>query len=149
MRIKFDSAAIDPALPGILLLSHGDMAIGLMDTIRVVIGAASNIAAYTLSQEDDPLVFQEAFLQAANSFPAGVVILLDMFGGTPCTRLLLSAREIHVPFCAFAGMNFPLASEAVAARELLRGEELRNAIADIVPYAIVDMEEKIAELEEV
>lgn len=148
MRIKFDESTIDPALPGILLLSHGDLALGLMDTIQVIIGATSNIAAFTLSHEDNPLVFQEAFLRAANSFPEGVVILLDVFGGTPCTRLLLSAREIHVPFCAFAGMNFPLASETVATRELLRGEELRNAIAEIVPYAIVDMAASIAELEE-
>lgn len=149
MRIKFDEAAIDPELPGILLLSHGDLALGLMDTIRVVIGVTSNIAAFTLSHEDNPLVFQETFLQAANSFPAGVVILLDVFGGTPCTRLLLSAKEIHVPFCAFTGMNFPLATEAVATRETLRGEELRKAIAEIVPYAIVDMAASIAELDEV
>lgn len=141
MHIKYDKAAIDPSLPGILLLSHGDLAIGLMDTVQAVIGTTSNIAAFTLSHEDDPSRYQEAFLSAANSFPEGSVILLDVFGGTPCTRLLLSAQEIQVPFCAFAGMNFPLVSEAIAARELFRGEELRNAIAEVIPYSIVDIVE--------
>lgn len=146
MRIKFDETAIDPALPGILLLSHGNLAMGLMDTIQVVIGTTSNIAAFTLDHEDNPLTYQKAFLRAANSFPEGTIILLDVFGGTPCTRLLMSSHEIHVPFCAFAGMNLPLASEAIAAREMFRGEELRNAIAEVVPYTIVDVVEKIAEL---
>ena len=49
MHIKYDKAAIDPSLPGILLLSHGDLAIGLMDTVQAVIGTTSNIAAFTLS----------------------------------------------------------------------------------------------------
>ena len=52
MHIKYDKAAIDPSLPGILLLSHGDLAIGLMDTVQAVIGTTSNIAAFTLSHED-------------------------------------------------------------------------------------------------
>lgn len=147
MHIKYDKAAIDPSLPGILLLSHGDLAIGLMDTVQAVIGTTSNIAAFTLSHEDDPSRYQEAFLSAANSFPEGSVTLLDVFGGTPCTRLLLSAQEIQVPFCAFAGMNFPLVSEAIAARELFRGEELRNAIAEVIPYSIVDIVDKLKELE--
>ena len=95
MHIKYDKAAIDPSLPGILLLSHGDLAIGLMDTVQAVIGTTSNIAAFTLSHEDDPSRYQEAFLSAANSFPEGSVILLDVFGGTPCTRLLLSAQEFQ------------------------------------------------------
>ncbi len=147
MYIKFNKADINPAIPGILLLSHGDLAIGLMDTVQAVIGTTTNIAAFTLSHEDDPLIYQKAFISAANSFPEGVVILLDVFGGTPCTRLLLSAQEIHVPFCAFAGMNFPLVSEAIAAREIFCGEELRTTIRDIVPYTIVDVVDKIVELE--
>lgn len=148
MNIQFGETAINPALPGILLLSHGDLAIGMMDTVRVVIGTTSNLVAFTLSHEDSPLEYQKAFLRAANTFPEGAVILLDVFGGTPSTRLLLSAREIHVPFCAFAGMNFPLVSEAIAAREQFRGEELRSAIAEVVPYTIVDVAEKIVELTE-
>jgi hypothetical protein len=44
-------------------------------------------------------------------------------------------------------MNFPLVSEAIAARELFRGEELRNAIAEVIPYSIVDIVDKLKELE--
>lgn len=147
MQIKFDETDINPALPGILLLSHGNLAMGLMDTIQAVIGTTSNIAIFTLDHEDNPVTYQEAFLKAANSFPEGVIILLDVFGGTPSTRLLISSREIQVPFCAFTGMNLPLASEAIAAREEFRGEELRNAIAEVIPYTIIDVADKIAELE--
>lgn len=146
MRSCFHEEAIQKDLPGIILLSHGGLAMGMLETVGVVLGRAENFAAFSLDPEDDPAVFREAFIRAASAFPAGAVIFVDMFGGSPCNQLLLGASELSVPYCAFSGMNLPLISEAVAMRELCSGEELKSAIAAIVPHAIMDLQVKIDEL---
>ena len=146
MHSYFHEEAVRWELPGIILLSHGGLAIGMRETAEIVLGRTDNLAAFSLDPEDDPVSFREAFLRAAAAFPAGVVVFVDMFGGSPCNQLLLGAEEIPVPYCAFSGMNLPLISEAVAMRELCGGEALRTAILAVVPHAIMDLGAKIGEL---
>jgi len=148
MQHYFDRDAIQPELPGIVLLSHGNLAIGMLDTMRLVLGNSVNVAAFTLEAGDDPLVYRQRFLEGIEAFPAGCVIFIDMFGGSPCNQFLLSAPQLSKPYCAFTGMSLPLISEANAMRELCRGEELREAVGAIAPMAALDLHQIIAELSE-
>lgn len=148
MNNKFDKTQIREDLPGIVLLSHGALALGMLDTVSLVMGPLQNAAAFTLEAEDDPAAFQAAFTEAVSAFPAGTVVFVDMFGGSPCNRLLAGAEQITGPYCAFSGMSLPLLLEAAAMRELCKGEELREAIKAAIPNAAMDLREVIASLKE-
>lgn len=148
MRTNFDRENIQENIPGIILLSHGALALGMMDTAGIVLGNTYNLAAFSLDPEDNPETFRSTFLAAAESFPAGVVIFVDMFGGSPCNQLLIGASDLKVSYCAFAGMNLPLLSEALSMRELYTGEALQMAIAEIIPHAIMDLGDLIQNLKE-
>jgi len=146
MKKFFNEAEIQKEIPGIVLLSHGALALGMLDTARVVLGNAYNIAAFALEAADDPEVYRETFMRAVEAFPAGAIILVDMFGGSPCNQLFLASSQIKTPYCAFSGMSLPLVVEAATMRELYTGNELKEAIQATVSSAIVDLDAAIVEL---
>lgn len=148
MRSLFNKGAINKYLPGIILLSHGGLAMGMLDTVKLIMGNTENMAAFTLDEMDDAEKFRAAFLDAVEAFPAGVVIFVDMFGGSPCNQLLMSAHKITNKFCAISGMNLPLVTEAIAMRTIHTGDELYDAILKIIPGSIVNLNTIIAGLAE-
>lgn len=148
MQIHFDKEAVVSNLPGIILLSHGRLAVGMVDTIRIVIGDTRNVAAFSLESNDDPEEYRKAFLDAVRTFSAGSVIFVDMFGGSPCNQLMMATQEMDLPLCAFSGMNLPLISEAISMREITQYQELRDTITEIIPYAIIDIQSKLEEMED-
>ena len=84
-RVKsFRSENMNPEVPGIILLSHGPFAVSLVETASMLFGDAENIAAYSLEPGDDIDQYRESFVKTLNEFPEGTVIMVDLFGGTPC-----------------------------------------------------------------
>lgn len=148
MKISFNRENIAPGLPGIVLLSHGSLAEGMLDTIAVVLGETRNLAALSLEAGDDPEVYREALTAAINAFPAGCAVFVDMFGGTPCNQLFLASLDIVSEFCAFSGMNLPMISEAVSSRETLGIDGLGAAVCEIIPHAVMNLKDKLAEFAE-
>lgn len=147
MRVWFNKNEIYPELPGIILLSHGALAMGMLDTIRIVLGDTRNIAVFALEPGDDPAGYRDAFLEAVEAYSAGSVIFVDMFGGSPCNQLLLAWKDQEIPCCAFSGMSLPLISEAISARPLCSGEALRSAIREIIPYTVMDLNDVMDDLD--
>lgn len=148
MKSYFKQDAIVLDLPGILLLSHGDLALGMLDTLRLVVENVDNIAAFTLEAGDNPEEYQAAFLQALEALPGPVLVFTDMMSGSPCNQLMLLSGKIVRPFHAFAGMNLPTVTEAVFMRQVCNGEELREAVMAAAQISVVDIKQAMAELEE-
>lgn len=147
MHIQFEKNTINKDLPGIILLSHGGLALGMLDTITLIMGKSENIAVLTLDEQDDPEYFRAAFLEIVEAYPSGAAIFIDMFGGSPCNQLLMSARCIKNNFCAISGMNLPLVSEAITMRSICKGDALAKAILSVAQDSIVDLEPVIDRLE--
>lgn len=146
MNRRFDKAAVQRQLPGVVFISHGGLALGMLDTVTLIMGKQHNLAAFTLDENDDPILFREAFMEAVEAFCAGVVIFVDMFGGSPCNQLLLASGTIRTDFCAVSGMNLPLVLETIAMRRICRGKELYDAILAAAPASIVHLNKVIEEL---
>lgn len=125
MQRCFDREHIDPSLPGIVLLSHGQLALGLRDAAQVVLGEVDNVAAFCLEPGDDLVLFQTEFVQAYHAFPS-CLIIVDMKGGTPCNQVLLYGKKTGQPLNAVTGGSLPMLLEVLSMRDEADADSLRE-----------------------
>lgn len=121
---------VNQTLPGIILLSHGPFAVSLIDTAKMLFGDVENLAAFSLEPGDDIDKYREAFVEAIQAFPEGSVIMVDLFGGTPCNQVMRYIQETEKPLEVVSGMNLPMLVNAVMARESMTGKEFAQDAAD-------------------
>jgi PTS system mannose-specific IIA component len=92
---------------GIVLVTHGRLAQEFISAMEHIIGPQTHTRAVCIGPEDDIERRQREIAAAAKSVDLGdgVVIVTDMFGGTPCNLALtlLEKGKIEV----LAGANLP------------------------------------------
>ena len=102
---------------GILLVSHGMMAEGMMDSISMFFGDNIPQLDYMRLYSDsnaDAFGVEMGKRVAELDTGDGVVIFADLFGGTPCNQALrLVSDKVHL----IAGMNLPMVMEFLGTRE--------------------------------
>jgi PTS system mannose-specific IIA component len=93
---------------GGLIVTHGRLAIELLNAAEMIVGETHHIAAVTLGWHDDVDTAATAIGKALERVqsPDGVVILTDMFGGTPTNiaTTLLDPGKIEI----VTGVNLPM-----------------------------------------
>lgn len=114
---------VNENIPGIILLSHGPFAVSLIETAQMLFGESENIAAFSLEPGDDIDNYRESFVKIINDFPKGSMIMVDLFGGTPCNQVMRHIQETEKPLEIVTGMNLPMLIEAVMSRESMAGKE--------------------------
>ncbi len=93
---------------GLVLVTHGALAVEFKAALEHVVGPQDFIETVAIGPEDDMEERRNDILarvDAANQ-GQGVVILTDMFGGTPSNLAIstMQSREVEV----IAGVNLPL-----------------------------------------
>ncbi|NNE23188.1 MAG: PTS sugar transporter subunit IIA [Rhizobiales bacterium] len=93
---------------GLVLVTHGRLADEFLNALEHVVGKQSNIETISIGPEDDMEARRTDILEAVARADNkdGVIILTDMFGGTP-SNLAISLMEkgrIEV----IAGINLPM-----------------------------------------
>ena len=110
---------------GIILVAHGRLAQEFAATLEHVVGTQQNLMAVSLFPNDDIESKREEIQAAIKHVESGkgVVILTDMFGGTPSNlaHSLLEGHDIEI----IAGMNIPLLIKLVSVRNT---KPLREAV---------------------
>jgi len=93
---------------GILLLTHGPLGNALLETLETIMEKQEDIMCITCNPGDDPEVKKEAIYKAIDKLNTGkgVIILTDMFGGTP-SNLAMSVLGVK-PIEVIAGVNLPM-----------------------------------------
>lgn len=93
---------------GIVIVTHGRLADEFVAAAEHVVGPQERIAAISIGPEDDMEKRREEILAAALRVDSGkgVIILTDMFGGTP-SNLAISVME-RVGAEVIAGVNLPM-----------------------------------------
>lgn len=114
---------VNENLPGIILLSHGPFAVSLLDTAKMLFGDSENLAAFSFEEGDDADRYRETFAETIDAFPKGSLILVDLFGGTPCNQVMRYVQEKGQPLEVVGGMNLPMLVNSVIAREEKSGKE--------------------------
>ncbi|HMQ04556.1 MAG TPA: PTS sugar transporter subunit IIA [Pyrinomonadaceae bacterium] len=93
---------------GAVIVSHGQLANELLVAAETVIGDLKNIAAVSIGWHDDVEAAKEAIDRAIKSVSqgAGVLLVTDMFGGTPTniSAMFLADGEVEI----VTGVNLPM-----------------------------------------
>jgi len=121
---------------GVIVVTHGQLAIELVKAAEMIVGDLPQFVAVSIGWHDDVTVAREEIARAIERVqgPAGVLILTDMFGGTPSNLGLtfLETNRVEV----ITGVNLPMliklaglqsSSELLAVAREMR-ENGRNAI---------------------
>lgn len=101
---------------GMVIISHGALAEEMRNAIHHVMGPQENLEVIGIEPDDDVdarrLELQEAVARVNDG--SGVIILSDMFGGTPSNLAisLLSQNQVEV----IAGFNLPMLIKLVSIR---------------------------------
>ena len=102
---------------GIVLVSHGNLANEFAKTLEHIVGPQENLITVSLFPDDDMEVKRKEIQDAVQQVEKnqGVVILTDMFGGTPSNlaHSLLKGQNVEI----VAGMNLPLLIKLVSSRK--------------------------------
>src|ERR1700757_2757862 len=93
---------------GLVLVTHGRLADEFRAALEHVMGPQKQIEAVTIGAEDDSDLCRSDIIEAVNRVDAGdgVVILTDMFGGTPSNLAISCMGRPNVE--VLAGINMPM-----------------------------------------
>jgi len=93
---------------GVVVVTHGQLATELLNAAEMIVGDLPRFAAVSIGWHDDVNVAREAIQRAVARVDqgAGVLLLTDMFGGTPSNLglSLLEAGRVEV----VTGVNLPM-----------------------------------------
>ena len=102
---------------GIVLVTHGRLAAEFIAALEHVVGPQRNIGAICIGPDDDMEQRRKDILEgvAAVDEGDGVVLLTDMFGGTPSNLAIsvMDAANVEV----IAGVNLPMLIKLASVRE--------------------------------
>ena len=114
------------AMIGLVLVTHGRLAAEFIAALEHVVGAQRNVAAVCIGPEDDMELRRKEILDAVAKVNegAGVVVLTDMFGGTP-SNLAISIMD-KAKIEVIAGVNLPMLIKLASVRTT---ESLAEAVA--------------------
>ncbi|GHF16653.1 PTS fructose transporter subunit IIA [Kordiimonas sediminis] len=115
---------------GMVLVTHGRLAEEFIAATEHVVGAQSNMQAICIGPDDDMEIRRQEIMDAVASVEAGdgVVLLTDMFGGTP-SNLAISLMEkgkVEV----IAGINLPMLIKLASVRSEMSLEDAVEAARD-------------------
>ena len=105
---------------GILLMSHGHMAEGIMDSCKLFFGEElPKVKALCLMDGEDPEGFDDKIREAIEELDdgSGVIAFCDLLGGTPFNRCAFSFLTER--FQLITGMNFPMVLELLGKRMMV------------------------------
>jgi mannose PTS system EIIA component len=93
---------------GVLVVTHGQLAIELVKAAEMIVGALPRFVAVSIGWHDDVTTAREASGQAIDRVQGaeGVLILTDMFGGTPSNLGLTFLETNRVEI--ITGVNLPM-----------------------------------------
>lgn len=113
---------------GMVLVTHGRLAAEFIAALEHVVGPQANVAAVCIGPEDDMEQRRQEILRSVAEVDTGegVVLLTDMFGGTP-SNLAISVMD-RGKVEVIAGVNLPMLIKLASLRQTERlPEAVRGA----------------------
>ncbi len=111
---------------GMVLVTHGRLAAEFIAALEHVVGPQRNVSAVCIGPDDDMEQRRREIIEQVGRVDdgSGVVVLTDMFGGTPSNLAIsiIDRAKIEV----IAGMNLPMLIKLASVRNT---EKLADAVA--------------------
>ena len=110
---------------GMVLVTHGRLAIELVNALEHVVGSQKKVASVCIGPEDDMEQRRREILDQVAKVDEGqgVVVLTDMFGGTPSNLAISIMDKAKVE--VIAGVNLPMLIKLASVRQTF---DLTNAV---------------------
>ena len=110
---------------GLVLVTHGRLAVEFRSALEHVVGPQSQIASVCIGPDDDMEQRRQEILQRVGEVDSGdgTVLLTDMFGGTP-SNLAISVMD-RGKVEVIAGVNLPMLIKLASLRQ---NEKLDRAV---------------------
>ncbi len=113
---------------GIVIVAHGGLAQEYLSAIQHVIGLQQNMLAISIGPEDDRATKQKEICDAADTVDTGdgVVIVTDLFGGSPSNLSLRACAPENRRI--LYGANLPALIKLSKSRQLPVADAVRGAM---------------------
>ena len=111
---------------GMVLVTHGHLAREFRSALEHVVGPQKDIETISIGPEDDMEQRRQDIVTAVATVDSGdgVVLLTDMFGGTPSNLAISIMNGSHVE--VVAGINLPMLIKLASVRD---GANLEQAVS--------------------
>jgi mannose PTS system EIIA component len=113
---------------GVVIVGHGSFAQELINTSKFIVGKVESIEAVNLKYESTVEEIRSQISSAIKKVDTGggVLILTDMFGGTPSNISLSFLKEGEIE--VLSGVNLPMLLKLSTSRDEMKLEELATYI---------------------
>ena len=101
---------------GVVLVTHGNLATELVKVMEHVVGPQTQLTTITIGPDDDMEKRREDILSSVQLVDKGlgVIILTDMFGGTPSNLAISIMEQANIDI--IAGVNLPMLIKLASVR---------------------------------
>ena len=114
---------------GIVIVAHGGLAHEYLAALEHVMGKQIGITAVSIKNDDDRAAKQDEICSAADKVDrgAGVVIVTDIFGGSPSNLAMLACRpdDRRIVY----GANLPMLLKLAKSRGLIIDDAVKAALS--------------------
>jgi len=121
---------------GGVIVSHGQVANELLAAAEAVVGDLSNITAVSIGWHDDVEMAKAEIERAIKNVSAGIGVLLltDMFGGTPTniSAMFLKENEVEI----VTGVNLPMVIKVATTNKEISLSDLAKEVEETGRSAI-------------
>jgi PTS system mannose-specific IIA component len=113
---------------GLLVVSHGHLAEQLVGAVRTIVGEVDALEAISIGWDDKVETSSKRIEDAIRNVDRGqgVLVLTDMFGGTPTNLALMLHEQDRIEIVT--GVNLPMLIKFTSLRE---SAELHEAAAQV------------------
>ncbi|MFV0368654.1 MAG: PTS sugar transporter subunit IIA [Hyphomicrobiaceae bacterium] len=108
---------------GLVIVTHGGLAREFRAALEHIVGPQERLETISIAPEDDMVARRQEILEAVarTNNGAGVILLTDMFGGTPANLAISILDEAEVE--VIAGINLPILVKLASVRSELQMSE--------------------------
>ncbi len=115
---------------GVVVVTHGQLATELLNAAETIVGDLPGFAAISIGWHDDVEQAREEIGQAISRLETGdgVIVLTDMFGGTPSNLAMSLLEEGRVE--VVTGVNLPMLIKLANLRETVPLQDVARRIRE-------------------
>ncbi len=114
---------------GLVVVAHGKLAAELINAAEMIVGPIDAAVAVEIRPDDSVDVIRNSLATAIKSVSTGgIIIMTDMFGGTPSNMSLSFLEENRVE--VLTGVNLPMLIKFASDRSRYQVAELAAEIRD-------------------
>ena len=115
---------------GVVVITHGQLATELVHAAETIVGDLPNFTAVSIGWHEDVQDAREAIAGAIDRVtqPGGVVLVTDMFGGTPSNLGITFLEQDKVEIVT--GVNLPMLIKAASLKDAASLTEVARTLRE-------------------